>query len=108
MRIDWDNAQQKAARTARWAVTMTKVRVRREGARTRWQHSWQSPLIVRYMFELVSTCWLVVSLRGIRAAGRPRDLGVPNPAALLRPGWVAARPKSWPRKELMLGEECRK
>jgi len=26
MPVDWDNAQQKAARTARWAVTMTKVR----------------------------------------------------------------------------------
>ena len=37
MAVDWDNAQRKAARTARWAVTMTKVRIRRVAARTRWQ-----------------------------------------------------------------------
>ena len=37
MAVDWDNAQQKAVRTARWAVTMTKVRIRRIAARTRWQ-----------------------------------------------------------------------
>src|SRR4029077_18485747 len=30
-------AQQKAARTARWAVTMTKVRIRQVVSRTRWQ-----------------------------------------------------------------------
>jgi hypothetical protein len=35
--VDWTSAQQKAARTARWAVTMTKVRIRRVVARTRWQ-----------------------------------------------------------------------
>lgn len=34
---DWSAAQPKAARTARWAVTMTKVRIRNTLARTRWQ-----------------------------------------------------------------------
>jgi len=37
MPVDWKEAQQKAARTARWAVTMTKVRIRRVASRTRWQ-----------------------------------------------------------------------
>jgi hypothetical protein len=37
MAIDWTKAQQKAARTGRWAVTMAKVRIRRALARTRWQ-----------------------------------------------------------------------
>jgi hypothetical protein len=35
--VDWKKAQKKAAKTARWAVTMTKVRIRRVLARTRWQ-----------------------------------------------------------------------
>jgi hypothetical protein len=35
--VDWKEAQQKAARTARWAVTMAKVRIRRVASRTRWQ-----------------------------------------------------------------------
>lgn len=34
---DWVEAQRKAAKTARWAVTMTKVRIRQVIARTRWQ-----------------------------------------------------------------------
>jgi len=37
MPVNWKTAQQKAARTARWAVTMTKVRIRRVVSRTRWQ-----------------------------------------------------------------------
>jgi hypothetical protein len=37
MAVDWTKAQQKAARTGRWAVTMAKVRIRRALARTRWQ-----------------------------------------------------------------------
>ena len=37
MPVDWKEAQQKAARTARWAVTMTKVRIRQVVSRTRWQ-----------------------------------------------------------------------
>jgi hypothetical protein len=37
MSVDWKEAQQKAARTARWAVTMTKVRIRQVVSRTRWQ-----------------------------------------------------------------------
>jgi hypothetical protein len=35
--VDWKRAQKKAATTARWAVTMTKVRIRQALARTRWQ-----------------------------------------------------------------------
>jgi hypothetical protein len=37
MPVNWKEAQQKAARTARWAVTMTKVRIRWVASRTRWQ-----------------------------------------------------------------------
>ena len=37
MSVNWKNAQQKAALTARWAVTMVKVRIRRVASRTRWQ-----------------------------------------------------------------------
>jgi hypothetical protein len=37
MPVNWRRAQQKAAKTARWAVTMTKVRIRRVAARTHWQ-----------------------------------------------------------------------
>ncbi len=35
--VDWKKAQEKAAQTARWAVTMAKVRIRRVASRTRWQ-----------------------------------------------------------------------
>jgi hypothetical protein len=35
--VNWKEAQQKAARTARWAVIMTKVCIRRVASRTRWQ-----------------------------------------------------------------------
>src|SRR5438046_2148383 len=37
MLVNWKEAQQKAARTARSAVTMTKVRIRLVASRTRWQ-----------------------------------------------------------------------
>jgi hypothetical protein len=37
MPVNWQEAQQKAALTARWAVTMAKVRIRRVVSRTRWQ-----------------------------------------------------------------------
>lgn len=37
MSVNWTEAQKKASRTARWAVTMTKVRIRRVMSRTRWQ-----------------------------------------------------------------------
>jgi len=37
MPVNWRKAQRKAANTARWAVTMTKVRIRGIAARTRWQ-----------------------------------------------------------------------
>ena len=33
---DWKAAQQKAAKTARWAITMTKCRIRRLTAKTTW------------------------------------------------------------------------
>jgi hypothetical protein len=35
--VDWGAAQIKAANTARWAVTMAKVRIRRVATGTRWQ-----------------------------------------------------------------------
>ena len=35
--VNWKEAQQKAALTARWAVTMVKLRIRRVASRTRWQ-----------------------------------------------------------------------
>jgi hypothetical protein len=37
MSVNWEQSQEKAARTARWAVTMTKVRIRQVVSRTRWQ-----------------------------------------------------------------------
>jgi hypothetical protein len=37
MAVNWESAQRKASITARWAVTMTKVRIRWVIARTRWQ-----------------------------------------------------------------------
>jgi hypothetical protein len=37
MVVNWEQAQRKAALTARWAVTMVKVRIRRVASRTRWQ-----------------------------------------------------------------------
>jgi hypothetical protein len=36
MPVNWRKAQRKAATTARWAVTMTKVRIRRVVSRTHW------------------------------------------------------------------------
>ena len=36
MPVNWRKAQRKAANTARWAVTMTKVRIRRVASRTHW------------------------------------------------------------------------
>jgi hypothetical protein len=35
--VDWVEAQQKAGRNARWAVTMTKVRITKLSARVRWE-----------------------------------------------------------------------
>src|SRR3990170_2425051 len=34
---DWTTAQTRAAKTARWSVTMTKVRIARFIAKTKWQ-----------------------------------------------------------------------
>jgi len=52
MTVNWMKAQRKAAHTARWAVTMTKVRIRQALARTRWQ--------------LVTFCWV----SGAESVGR--------------------------------------
>ncbi len=35
--LKWAKAQREAAKTARWAITMTKVRIRQASAKTRWQ-----------------------------------------------------------------------
>jgi hypothetical protein len=68
-RVDWKKAQKKASKTAKWAVTMTKVRIRRVLARTRWQ--------------LVTFCGVsggesvgVVDLLAIRKDHRTPRLGV--------------------------------
>ena len=37
MAVNWKKAQQKAQNTGRWAVTMTKVRIRQVVSKTRWQ-----------------------------------------------------------------------
>jgi hypothetical protein len=37
MLVDWKKAQKKSVRTARWSMTMAKVRISRALARTRWQ-----------------------------------------------------------------------
>ena len=37
MTVNWNKAQKKSVITARWAVTMTKVRIRQVLSRTRWQ-----------------------------------------------------------------------
>ena len=34
---DWKTAQEQSAKTAKWAVTMTKVRIRQLIAKTKWQ-----------------------------------------------------------------------
>jgi hypothetical protein len=35
--VDWQSAQKKAAKTARWAITLTKVRISKTISRTAWQ-----------------------------------------------------------------------
>lgn len=37
MLVDWKKAQKKSAHTARWSMTMAKVRISQALARTRWQ-----------------------------------------------------------------------
>jgi len=65
MPVNWQKAQQKAARTARWAVTMTKVRIRWVASRTRWQ-------LVTFYGKSRSESVGVVDLLAIR-----KDHGVP-------------------------------
>ena len=64
MSTDWKKAQQKASRTARWAVTMVKVRIRRVASRTRWQ-------LVTFCGKAGGESVGVVDLLAIRKDHRP-------------------------------------
>src|SRR5215831_1748369 len=59
MLVEWKKAQQKAARTARWAVTMTKVRTRSVASRTRWQ-------LVTFYGKSGAECAGIVDMLAIR------------------------------------------
>jgi len=63
---DWKAAQEKARRTARWAITMSKVRIRQVLARTRWQ-------LVTFTGKAGGESTGVVDLLAIR-----KDHGTPN------------------------------
>src|SRR5881397_711417 len=65
--MNWKEAQQKAALTARWAVTMVKVRIRRVASRTRWQ-------LVTFCGKTGGESVGVVDLLAIR-----KDHGPPGP-----------------------------
>ena len=67
MTVNWTKAQRKAAHTARWAVTMIKVRIRQALARTRWQ-------LVTFFGISGGESVGVVGLRAIR-----KDHGKPLP-----------------------------
>jgi hypothetical protein len=67
MSVSWNKAQKKAANTARWAVTMTKVRTRRVLSRTRWQ-------LVTFYGKAGGESIGVVDLLAIR-----KDHGSPRP-----------------------------
>jgi hypothetical protein len=64
--VNWITAQRKAARTARWAVTMTKVRIRKAIARTRWQ-------LVTFCGAAGGESVGIVDLLAIRKNHRPTD-----------------------------------
>lgn len=72
MSVNWKEAQQKAARTARWAVTMVKVRIRQVASRTRWQ-------LVTFYGKSGAESIGVVDLLAVR-----KDHGVP--AGVMRRG----------------------
>ena len=68
MSVNWKIAQSKAANTARWAVTMTKVRIRRVLARTRWQ-------LVTFCGKSGGESVGIVDLLAVRKDhGSPRDV----------------------------------
>jgi hypothetical protein len=66
MLVNWKEAQQKAARTARWAVTMTKVRIRQVTSRTRWQ------LVTFYGKSGAESVGVVDLLRFAKTMARPQ------------------------------------
>lgn len=88
--VNWKEAQQKAARTARWAVTMTKVRIRRVTSRTRWQ-------LVTFCGKSGGECAGIVDMLAIRKDQRA-PLGAMRRADALQiiliqvKGGTAARP----------------
>jgi len=73
--VDWKKAQKQAARTAKWAVTMTKVRIRRVMARTRWQ-------LVTFCGVLGGESVGVVDLLAVRKDHRQPRLGLKRGDAL--------------------------
>jgi hypothetical protein len=83
MSMHWKNAQQKAALTARWAVTMAKVRIRRIASRTRWQ-------LVTFYGKSGGESVGVVDLLAIR-----KDHGEPHPGS--RRGDCLQIKKNWRR-----------
>lgn len=90
--VNWKNAQQKAALTARWAVTMVKVRIRRVVSRTRWQ-------LVTFYGKAGSESVGVVDLLAIRKDHGAPVVGVRRGDALQIiliqvKGGAAARPTS--------------
>src|ERR1039458_8148384 len=72
---DWKKAQKKASNTARCAVTMTKVRIRRMFARTRWQ-------LVTFYGASGGESVGVVDLLAIRKDHRTHRLGIKRGDAL--------------------------
>jgi hypothetical protein len=69
MLVNWKEAQQKAAQTARWAVIMTKVRIRQVVSRTCWQ-------LVTFYGKSGAESVGVVDLLAIR-----KDHGEPRPGS---------------------------
>ncbi|HTU27078.1 MAG TPA: hypothetical protein VMF30_16850 [Pirellulales bacterium] len=64
---DWAAAQQAAAKTARWSVTMTKVRIRRFLSRTKWQ-------LVTFTGPAGGESVGIVDMVAIRRDHRPAEL----------------------------------
>ena len=69
MPTDWKAAQEKAASTAKWAVTMTKVRIRRVIAKTKWQ-------LVTFLGPQGSESVGIVDLLAIRKNHAPGKSGL--------------------------------
>jgi hypothetical protein len=93
MTVDRNAARDKAANTARWAVTMTKVRIRQVLSRTRWQ-------LVEFRGKAGGEAVGVVDLLAVRKDhGRPTIAGTKRGDALQIiliqvKGGSAARPTS--------------